>query len=650
MYKDGNIIKIDELFNAPTTDKDGLEVMVYIKPGDVEDFKYGIKNQLVFFENLYISFDRHWQKSNIGFAEEFNNLKIKKYKNFSVNSFNTNNDTTLCLGKIQYPLNKHSLSNTKFKFDKCYPISVNFEIGDLEVTPNREQILYSKTNVDKICKKLDAVQDELDEIINSQIKTDFTDYSEYINVLQNSNTNIILFEEGDKIVSFRCKIEPSNITFNGQKYDKDLIKLHNFIFENSGLIREFISFIKDQDKIFTKVDNFYIPSVNDIYNNAILDYGGELNRKTYIANYSEMSNMAKDYIRQTAGKRVFFFKKTKPYTIIKKLLVILKQYNKRNSYDNIPYNNRTLKIIINHLFEKISKIESFDNSKVSKTFIANRTALIKSQKGKNGNVISINWKEEINLYILRGSDRITWGNISVTSDSERISMDALKTKWKKNPVIYSDKDDASFRELFYIFKKVNNNNFNKYKFVEIAPTKKHLLKQFPNFIEFKDFMDVKYKKIRILATARLLKERYPYINTLYNTRYQLSQVSVTLGEVVEKLYSYINNYNLREYYGVYNPDLLHDIDKLCEDNNYYDEEMLGYINQHHKLLENSKFITLIQSSIRDETVNFITDYVLARKLFIPNLDAVKKLKERTIFNKNKNEIILGINFRKYLLL
>ena len=41
--------------------------------------------------------------------------------------------------------------------------------------------------------------------------------------------------------------------------------------------------------------------------------------------------------------------------------------------------------------------------------------------------------------------------------------------------------------------------------------------------------------------------------------------------------------------------------------------------------------------MRDETVNFITDYVLARKLFIPNLDAVKKLKEQTIFNKKENE-------------
>jgi hypothetical protein len=391
------------------------------------------------------------------------------------------------------------------------------------------------------------------------------------------------------------------------------------------------------DKIFTKLDSFYIPSINNVYDNAILNYGGELNRKAYVANYSELNNVAKDYIRQTAHNATFFFKKTKPYVIIKKLLVKLEKRNIYNSYDKISYDNRALKIIINHLFEKLSEIESFDDSKISKTFIANRAASIKSQKSKNGNVTGINWKEEINLYILRRSDRVSWGNISVTSDSRRVSMDALKNTWKKYPVIYSDKDDESFRELFYIFEYVSNNDFNKYKFVEIASTKKHLLKQFPNFIEFKDFMNVEYKKIRMLATARLLKERYPYIDTLFNARHQLSQVSTTLGEVVEKLYFYIKHNNLNKHYCNYDPDLLNDIDKLCEDNNYYDEEMLGYFNQHHKLLENSKFITLIQSSMRDETVNFVTDYVLARKLFIPNLDAIKKLKETTIFNKKENE-------------
>ena len=53
MYKDGNNINIDELVNIPTTDADGLEVMVYIQPGDLTSFLSAIRNQLVFFENLY---------------------------------------------------------------------------------------------------------------------------------------------------------------------------------------------------------------------------------------------------------------------------------------------------------------------------------------------------------------------------------------------------------------------------------------------------------------------------------------------------------------------------------------------------------------------------------------------------------------------
>ena len=59
MYKDGNHIKIDELFSVPTEERDGLEVMVYVKDADVVEFRRAMKNQLVYFENLYINFDRY---------------------------------------------------------------------------------------------------------------------------------------------------------------------------------------------------------------------------------------------------------------------------------------------------------------------------------------------------------------------------------------------------------------------------------------------------------------------------------------------------------------------------------------------------------------------------------------------------------------
>ena len=83
MYKDGNHIKIDELFNDVTTDEDGLEVMVYIRSGDYRDFKNAIQTQLCYFEDLYVTFERFKiYTEHETFAKSFNNLKIKRYKNF----------------------------------------------------------------------------------------------------------------------------------------------------------------------------------------------------------------------------------------------------------------------------------------------------------------------------------------------------------------------------------------------------------------------------------------------------------------------------------------------------------------------------------------------------------------------------------------
>ena len=216
-------------------------------------------------------------------------------------------------------------------------------------------------------------------------------------------------------------------------------------------------------------------------------------------------------------------------------------------------------------------------------------------------------------------------------------MDKVKTEWHNFPVIYAEKDNILLRRLYYLFKELSNYDFKKYKFVEIALTKKHLLKQFPNFIEINDYMDIKYKKLRMIATARLLKERYPYINTLYFSNQISKQFSMQLSNVVKEVYEYIKINTLSTYYEKQISSLLEDIDKMCADKKFYDEEMLGFVNKNHKLLENSKFLTLISGSLSDETVNFITDYILVKKLFIPDLDAVKKLRKETIFNKKENE-------------
>jgi hypothetical protein len=60
------------------------------------------------------------------------------------------------------------------------------------------------------------------------------------------------------------------------------------------------------------------------------------------------------------------------------------------------------------------------------------------------------------------------------------------------------------------------------------------------------------------------------------------------------------------------------------------------------MIKKSMFITYFLPhnygySIPDISINFITDYILSRKLFRPNLEAVKKLKKETIYNLKQEE-------------
>lgn len=654
MYRDGNIIKIDELFNDSTTDPDGLEVMVYIKSGDIEDFLNAIRTQLIYFENLYITADRYienrpsWtRKTDLKqFINIFNNLKIKRYTHFSVNTCGSNVEPTICLGKIQYPLNKHSLTATKFAFDNQYPIAINFEIGDLEVTPNREQILYSKNNVEKIVKKLDAVQDELDMIIQAQSNNVFTDFTEYIQALRDYKKQIILLKDNDTIISFTHKLSHTNINYKGMTFTRDVLKLYESVYQ-IDLFENKISFYIQGGKIYTKSSlNVYTVNLNyltNVYslNNSSSRYFG----KNYICDISKLSNIAKDYLRSlypSSEKCIG----VKPFTK-KQIAKTIFNYFKSNhfkTYHNYYVDRRALKILIYEIFKYLDKIPTFDNSDVPQKFIDDRNAeLALLRKNSTSSTPKINYNEELNLFVLRRSDRYS-GDLNITSDSRRISLQKLKNcEVFKNPVIYSVKDNLHLRALCQIFNEMRDSSYRKYTFIEIAPTKIHLLANLPNFIRFENFMDVKYSRIRRIATAKYINDTYPYLETLYNCRSDLKKISIPLSECINRTYNYIRDNTSDTYY--YNHSVLikevqTEIYELCKNHNYYDEEMLGYVNQNKKMLTNARFITLCTTDsgkLNNKIINFIVQHILSNKLFKLNPESVKKLKKETIYNIEKNE-------------
>lgn len=639
MYKDGNHIKIDELFQDTTTDEDGLEVMVYIKNGDYYDFKRAIKTQLCYFEDIYLTLERYSEYSeHLTFANDFNNLKIKRFDNFSVNTYNGSAETTLCLGKIQYPLNKYSLTNTKFKFDALYPITVNFEIGDLEVTPNREQILYTKENIKKIEEKLDLVQEELDDIINDQIKEDYDDFEDFINNLKNPASIVTLYENPDPnviddVVVFKVKRSTSNITFRGEILPKHTLKLYDFIYNKIHVKDSDISCKIENGRIFTKNITPWGMSFKTIGDRIVWN-------NIYVGDHSEFNGVTKDYIREHCSNTSMFLKPKNKNYIIKTVLKEIQSDVKRNGiYSDIKYDKKIIKLIMVNVLNRLLEIPIINNSLVPDSFIKERLKRLKDKRSASG-VSSVNWNEEVNLFILRRSERSTYNTLNVATDSERYKLDTLRKDkgWSKVPVIYAEKGSESLRELFYIFDSIQGSTYNKYRFVEIAPTKIKILEQFRNFIKLEDFMNVEYKKIRMLATAHIISKKYPHMRDIYQMGTNIEKISKKLRDVSITINTYLgDNLPKYSYYGL-TPDLLTDVLKICEDNNYYDEEMMGFINSNIKIIENSKFLTLICSgNFPSDMVNFAVDYVLARRLFIPNIQTVKILREETIFNIKKEK-------------
>lgn len=654
MYKDGHTINIDKIFETPTTDHNGLEVMVYLEPNDdIYDVGTAIKSQLIYFDNLYLNCDRYKHYSSTTLAEDFNNLKIKKYKTFSVNSQYTSNHPTILLGKIQYPLNYNINYDTIFDLRRTCPISINFEIGELPTTPNREEIQYTRDAIKKIGEKLDEVALELEEIAESQSVKDFTNLNDYIAYRKSDTHYITLLDNPDgRSVNISVPKENVDVTYNGKMYDYNLIRMWDHIMDGGNynnplkIKSNHVSFKISDNRMMIKNPLKWDISLASLINRYIPDTGNSvLPRSVYIANRGNLNAASKDYLRENALDDTIFLKESLTWKSVMKDIIKVIKYPISDGYGrqrNFTWDKKQFKVIANFLLEEFSKITKFTNEDVPQVYLDDRAKRTKSTNYVS--VDAINWSEEVNLFILRERETYT-SNLRVTADSNRYSMDTIKKIWTGFPVIYSYKDDIRLRRLFWTFHNINHyygtatkkHPYSKYRFVEIAPTKIDKLKQFHNFINIDDFMNVKYKKLREIGTAKYLQDNFDYVNELAYNKHVLSRICPELSTVSTKINNYIGQ-NLPRHYEM-NETLTQEIYQMCEDHDYFDEEMRGYVNKHKKLLENSKFITILAngSILPDRMINFTVDYALKNKLFKPDLAAVQKLRKETIFNNPVKE-------------
>lgn len=157
----------------------GTEVVIAIKPGDVSRIEKAIKEQLIYFDNLWVTGVSGWD----------NTYQLIQQKTFVYNSVFAPTHTNICLGQVAYPLPFHLIEEafseyymTNMRGDsrlngfQNMGIGLKFENGELPVTLSREAIEFdSDGETEQVIKQriIDCIK-EFEKLYRTQQPTTLT--------------------------------------------------------------------------------------------------------------------------------------------------------------------------------------------------------------------------------------------------------------------------------------------------------------------------------------------------------------------------------------------------------------------------------------------------------------------------------------------
>lgn len=152
--KQANGIPAGELlYTEETTECNGTTIKIPIKYNDLHQFHTAIKNQLIYFPNVYVETPYYFD----------NNFKIYDFDDFIYRPDGNISTLHMCVGNVYYPIDYSELKIDPIKL----PFAIKFNIGELMPTPSRENIVYSRESIktinDKIAKVFKFISDKISE-------------------------------------------------------------------------------------------------------------------------------------------------------------------------------------------------------------------------------------------------------------------------------------------------------------------------------------------------------------------------------------------------------------------------------------------------------------------------------------------------------
>jgi hypothetical protein len=594
MYEGEDVNTIDLLYETPTTERNGVKVIVPVKYQDQYQFRRKIKEQLCYFEDVY--FDVPCDSSI------HNEFIISRHPDFQFSELSEANYLHICLDNVYYPLDFDKIGSSRIDF----PIALRFSLTDgIYPTPNRESIRYTQ---------------EAKEIIKAKL-SDVADY--FINKYNEG------IESGCDIKSMINHLEKSGryIDFNGSSIRIDdlseyaTVQIKTPQLEGLSLI-DFAALYTSTKKNYLLEDfspKFYLN--NKRMMDATKGYNYYWKPQTLASNEvkvyiyeDKVPGIKKDYLRSVHAnsEKVFIVKPSKPMKlgIPAKFdmrtyyhLLDLKNYPK-NQWRDVIKEYQSIIGMISASFINLDELEVpqafIDSRKKVKAFVTS-TGQSSARKPKlKGEVIGKRAEE-----LMKWSDGRNCKFVPITYKLEDMHKD-------KKLRVYAHHDDyLKIDALYGLISK------QKMEVVTFSQRELTILKdaEIHNLISLETFMEGNTAPFKRMATAYYIKKLIDEYKYAFERSSQVGYVSTELRDKLNALSKYVNdNYVIPGYSGGSSQakEFLESMLSVAEENNLFDMNMYPEALEMRELLTKLVFLNPFCARVgyyndQDTIVNVMID-------------------------------------------
>lgn len=608
MYEGEDDINIDILSEVPTTERNGVKVIVPVKYQDRYEFQDKIKEQLAYFEGVFFDCE--------GVS---NNFTIHRHELFQWSELNTDASMHLCLDNVYYPLDFNKLGISDIRF----PVALRFSLTDgIFPVPNREQLKYTKEAKEKILSKIAQVAEYFVQKYNEKISQD-SGLFDLFQFYYSSDKRIEWFKPGStqsisNLLPYAvspCK-EPVIKGVEGLT-SREIFELKDYLTSGLEVSHEYVN------GRISSTTNKYNKSltIRDVENYPVYLYKTEFptgNRRTYL----------KDEVLQY-GKRYHF---------------VFEKYSIKLGDFRDKYNTHGGKLTYYHIL-KLWLYPKSDWRKLIKDFQYLRSLVFQKFLDLDAVQVPQEWlddrkKQRVQKMVQKGTNvRRTKleGEITIKL-SERLeryvsgknckfvnTIIDLKTAHKnKYLIIYGkDKNESLFQKLY------NGFDNSKIKFGILSDREHKKVAEnvdLHNWISIEKFMEGKHIVFKRAVTSYLIDELKDKNSSVFNKIQGLSKISSDLAEKVQILYDYYN-----KYYSHSDEEVLKSMVKVAEEHKLFDYSVYGVYLEVKQVLDK---LTFLQPMFVSMSYNVEND-----TLFNPTKDLFRYYK----FRMNWDNYVLQLN-------